>query len=145
MAKLLIKCSESAAHSIELKLGGNRFGRNPANDFPIDDPTVSGTHCEILVADDSAVIRDLGSTNGTFINDAPIQEAKLEPGQTIRLGAVELVVESTGVAIAIPELEVLTPSSAALLADGTRACWNHSQAHATHRCTQCHKVFCDAC
>src|SRR5438046_535628 len=112
MAKLLIKCSEAFAQSIELKLGVNRFGRNATKDIPIDDPTVSGTHCEVLLAHDSVVIRDLGSTNGTFINDVAIQEARLEAGQTIRLGAVELVVESTGVAVTIPELEVLTPSSA---------------------------------
>ena len=145
MAKLLIKCSEACAQSIELKVGVNRFGRNATNDFPIDDPTVSSSHCEILLADDSVSIRDLGSTNGTFINGSAIQEARLETGQTIRLGAVELVVESTRVPITIHELEALTPSSAALLADGTRACWNHPQERATHRCTQCHKMFCDAC
>src|SRR5262249_42635837 len=130
MARLTIKNQEASAQSIELKLGVNRFGRSAANDFPIEDATVSGTHCEIVLADDSVIIRDLGSTNGTYVNDRAIQEARLETGQTVRFGEVEFVVESTEVTIAIPELEVPVPTSAVLLADGTRACLNHPQTRA---------------
>ena len=145
MARLLIKNADATAQSFELKLGVNRVGRHVTNDLSINDPTVSGAHCEIVLGDQGVLIRDLGSTNGTFINGLAVQEARLESGQTIRLGAAELVVESTVVAFAIPELEVPAPISAALLADGSRACLNHSQTRAAHRCTQCHKVFCDAC
>ena len=144
MARLQIKNAEGFAQSIELKLGTNRLGRNRTNDFPIDHPTVSGKHCEIVVNDESVLIRDLGSTNGTIIDGRAILEARLETGQTIQLGAVELVVETTVVAFTIPALE-LAPTLPALLADGSRACLNHPQARATRRCTQCHKVFCDAC
>jgi len=66
----------------------NRLGRSEANDFQIDHPTVSGAHCEIVYLDDAVLVRDRGSTNGTFIDGKLITEARLESGATLRLGEV---------------------------------------------------------
>src|SRR5216110_25086 len=90
MSRLLIRRGASGTQEIVLKPGANRVGRNEQNDLPINDPTVSGFHCEIDFEHDTVIVRDLGSTNGTFINSVPIRQAILEPGQTLRLGSVEL-------------------------------------------------------
>ena len=91
MAKLVVQPGSPAAWEIKLKAGTNSLGRNPANDFKLDDPSVSGSHCEILLENENAVIKDLGSTNGTFVNRAPVTEAALQPGHTIHLGGVEMM------------------------------------------------------
>ena len=91
MARLVVQPGSPAAWEIKLKAGTNSLGRNPANDFKLDDPSVSGSHCQIVVEHGTAVIRDLGSTNGTFVNRTPVKEAALQPGQTIHLGGVELM------------------------------------------------------
>src|SRR5438876_11944743 len=90
MSRLLIQRGASGTQEIMLKPGANRLGRSEQNDLPINDPTVSGFHCEIAFEQDTVIVRDLGSTNGTFINSVPIRQAILEPGQTLRLGSVEL-------------------------------------------------------
>jgi FHA domain-containing protein len=145
MPQLLVKSGGTFAQRLELKAGLSRLGRNPANDVRIDDPTVSGLHCEISVLDDTVIVRDCGSTNGTFINGRPIQEATLLAGQVLLLGAVELMIDATPVTISIPKLEVELPKVPTLLSDGSPACLNHPETRGSHRCTKCSKVFCEAC
>src|SRR5947209_4943278 len=91
MPKLVVKPGSPASWAIDLKSGTNSLGRGFANDFRIEDPSVSGSHCQILLTNGATFIRDLGSTNGTFINGRPIKEAYLQPGQTLHLGGVELL------------------------------------------------------
>src|ERR1035438_7147122 len=95
MARLVIKSTENGDRVIDLNLGVNRLGRIPKNDFPIEHPTVSSRHCEIVLANDGVMVRDCTSANGTFVNGERIQEATLSVGQTLHLGEVELVVETT--------------------------------------------------
>ena len=91
MPLLVVQPGSPAAREIKLKAGANSLGRGPANDFPFEEPSVSGAHCQIIVENGKAVIRDLGSTNGTFVNRAPVKEAVLQAGQTIHLGGLELM------------------------------------------------------
>jgi hypothetical protein len=91
MARLVVQPSSPAAWEVKLKAGTNSLGRNPANDVRLDDPSVSSSHCQIVVDSGNAVIKDLGSTNGTYVNRAPIKEAVLQPGQTIHLGGLEMM------------------------------------------------------
>ncbi|HKI70293.1 MAG TPA: hypothetical protein VKA67_11930, partial [Verrucomicrobiae bacterium] len=58
---------------------------------------------------------------------------------------VELYVESTELTVAIPKFAMERPAPPVVLADGSMFCTRHPQARATHRCTQCHEVLCDAC
>ena len=67
-----------------------RIGAGPGNDFLLDHPTVSSVHLEIATTDKGFRLRDLGSTNGTFINGVRVLEALLEDGQTITVGEVKL-------------------------------------------------------
>jgi len=63
------------------------------NTVQIADASVSSRHAEILLRGTDIVVRDLNSTNGTFINNEKISEATLKPGQTLRFGQVELKID----------------------------------------------------
>jgi hypothetical protein len=100
MPRLLINPGTPSTWEIQLRPGSNSLGRGAANDFQIDHPSVSGSHCQIVLENGGAIIRDLGSTNGTFINRAPVTEAALQAGQTIHLGGVEIMFQGDGPASA---------------------------------------------
>jgi len=145
MARLVIKSAGFEGRVIELNLRVNRVGRSPTNDIQIEHPTVSATHCEIMLADDGVLVRDCASTNGTFVGGQRIEEARLSAGQSLHVGDVELLVETTDVTIAIPSIEVSRPAPPVVLSDGSLICPRHPNAHATHQCTHCREVLCDAC
>src|ERR1039457_267327 len=91
MARLVVQPGSPAAWEIKLKAGTNSLERGPANDFTLDDPSVSSSHCHIVLENEHTIIRDLGSTNGTYVNRAPVKETLLQPGRTIHLGGVEMM------------------------------------------------------
>jgi len=145
MATLVIKSEGFDAQTIQLRMGLNRFGRSKENDFQIEHATISAHHCDIVLGDGMVFVRDQESTNGTFVNDCQVSEAPLEVGQTLRLGDIELFVESTDVKIAIPKFEVPRPAPPVVLNDGGLICPRHPRARATHQCTHCLEILCDAC
>jgi hypothetical protein len=146
MARLLIKTAGIENQLIELRLGANRIGRSPDADFTIAQPTVSGLHCELILREEGVTLRDLESTNGTFLNGKRVREAKLFPGQIVRLGDVELLVESIDVKVVIPRfINTELPAPPIVLADGSMVCPRHSHARVTHRCMHCLEVMCEAC
>jgi len=67
------------------------IGRRPNNDLHIDNLAVSGHHAQIQRTDEGYVLEDLGSTNGTFVNDAMIKRHLLHPGDVVRIGKHELL------------------------------------------------------
>ena len=145
MASLLIKSDGFHNQVVELKLGLNRFGRSPANDFQIEHPTVSAHHCEVVLRDGEVLVRDCDSTNGTFLDGEPVHEQTLHAGQVLRLGDIEMLVESTDVRIAIPKFEVPCSAPPVVLPDGSLLCPRHPRAHVTHQCTHCRELLCDSC
>jgi two-component system response regulator GlrR len=62
------------------------IGRQEANDVFIDDPTVSRFHCEIVVDQAGARVRDLESRNGTFVDGTRVVDAWLRDGTQLGLG-----------------------------------------------------------
>lgn len=130
MAKLVVRTDGLPAEVIKLKSGINRFGRSSGNDFQIEHPTVSRFHCEIEVREDAMFVRDLDSSNGTFINDQQIGEAQLETGHVLRLGEVYMEVKDAPKFVGNDELV---------------PCANHPKLSAIMECTQCHKKFCGSC
>ncbi len=90
MAKLVVYTESLKGLSHELKVERTTVGRVEDNTFQIADPSVSSHHCEILLKGTDVVVKDLNSTNGTYINGDRISEATLKPGQTLRLGQVDL-------------------------------------------------------
>src|SRR2546421_292445 len=146
MATLLIKSEGFEGRVLKLRLGTNRLGRSPKSDFQIEHPSISAIHCEIDVVGDALIVRDCESTNGTFVDGEPVASAMLTAGRSLRLGEVELIAESTDVAIHIPHFEV-PPVSAppVVLADGSMACPRHEQRRSTYRCRHCREVMCHEC
>jgi pSer/pThr/pTyr-binding forkhead associated (FHA) protein len=101
MAKLVILTQGLTGRAHELNVDRTTIGRVEDNTFQIAETSVSSHHCEVLLRGSDVVIKDLNSTNGTFINDQPVtSESVLKPGQTLRLGTVELKLETGGVASA---------------------------------------------
>lgn len=92
--RLLVNPGTPQAWEISLKPGVNRIGRSEQNDFQITHASVSGAHCEIVISGTGAVLRDLGSTNGTFVNRSQVREINLQPGQHVQLGSVDMIFES---------------------------------------------------
>jgi transcriptional regulator with GAF, ATPase, and Fis domain len=76
-------------------------GKAEGNDVVLADDTVSRQHLTIGRVVEGIEVRDLGSTNGTRIGKARIKQAIVEPGTTVKAGAIELVirVELQGVEI----------------------------------------------
>ncbi|HEU5070041.1 MAG TPA: FHA domain-containing protein [Verrucomicrobiae bacterium] len=90
MAKLQVLSGSLAGQSFELKEGKTTVGRVEDNAILIAEPSVSSHHAEIHVVEQDVIIKDLGSTNGSFINGEKITESVLKAGQVLRLGQVEL-------------------------------------------------------
>jgi hypothetical protein len=91
MPKLVLNHGTAQAWEYELKPGINSVGRNPANDFRIEEGSVSVFHAQIILDGRSVTVKDLGSTNGTFISRSQVREGFLNPGQILQLGRVELM------------------------------------------------------
>lgn len=68
------------------------FGRASENDVVLEgDPYASSRHSAVLVRDGARIVRDLGSTNGTFVGGAPLAgEHVLRTGDELRIGETEL-------------------------------------------------------
>jgi hypothetical protein len=72
------------------------IGRLEDNSFQIQEQSISSHHCEVLLKGNDVVVKDLNSTNGTYINGEKVSEKALKPGQILRLGQVEIRLEGNG-------------------------------------------------
>jgi len=68
-------------------------GRAPRADFILEAALVSRLHCRLEAESEALLVVDLDSTNGTFVNDKRIDQARLSSGDRLRIGRVELTVE----------------------------------------------------
>jgi pSer/pThr/pTyr-binding forkhead associated (FHA) protein len=93
MPRLVVLSEGLTGRSHELKAETTTVGRVEDNTFQIPDASVSSHHCEIILKGNEVFVRDLNSTNGTFINGRQITEATLKPSQILRLGQVEVRLE----------------------------------------------------
>jgi pSer/pThr/pTyr-binding forkhead associated (FHA) protein len=106
MAKLVLLSEGLTGRSYELKTEKTTVGRVSDNSFEIPEASVSSHHAEIHLRGNDVLVKDLDSTNGTFINGEKITEGILKPGQILRLGMVEMRLE-TGEAAAAMRKQVL--------------------------------------
>ena len=145
MARLIVKTQNGGGQVIELKLGVNRLGRSPDNDFQIEHPTISAVHCEVQLVGDELIVRDCASTNGTFVRGQAIEQAAICAGQSFSVGDVEILVETTDLNISIPEFEIPRPAPPVVRTDGSLLCPRHLDAQVTHQCLKCLEVMCGKC
>jgi len=104
MARLVILSEGLTGKAHELTVDKTTIGRVDDNTFPIPEGSVSSHHCEILLRGVDIIVRDLNSTNGTFINGNQVSgEAPLKPGQILRLGQIEMRLEDASAKPATPK------------------------------------------
>src|SRR3989475_11010196 len=112
MAKLVVLSAGMTGRTYELKVDRTTIGRVEDNTFQIAEPSVSSHHCEILLRGSDVVVRDLNSTNGTYINGEKITETVLKPGQVLRLGQIEMRLETDSTSSSVaPSTTPSTPST----------------------------------
>ncbi|MEO5987470.1 MAG: FHA domain-containing protein [Candidatus Eisenbacteria bacterium] len=73
-------------HMVTLGDGAVRLGRSPECDIVLEDPGISREHAELVRTGEGWEVRDLGSRNGTFVNDEQVDRRRLSPGDVVRLG-----------------------------------------------------------
>lgn len=81
---------------VSLAEGQYIIGRQASAQIRVPLSTVSRQHCEVLVRDNTIRVRDLGSSNGTFVNDDRVQEAELHAGDVLTVGTFAFVVQING-------------------------------------------------
>jgi hypothetical protein len=145
MARLLIQTNAVTKTPWELNWGITRVGRSPDNDIVLDHPSVSSRHCELELGVDSLVVRDCGSTNGTFVNGQPVKQASLEAGQTLRLGQVTASIEWSRDSVHVPDLVTAKPAASVALGEGVLSCMHHATVPALWQCPKCVRYFCAQC
>ncbi len=75
--------------------GGARLGRSSGNDIVLTDPSLSRFHCRLFFKPDGTLwISDLGSTNASLVNNQPIPDAPLKPGDVLEFGSTRLRIQS---------------------------------------------------
>jgi pSer/pThr/pTyr-binding forkhead associated (FHA) protein len=119
MARLVLLSEGLTGRIFELKVEKTTVGRVEDNTFQIAETSVSSHHAEIHLRGSEVVVKDLNSTNGTFINGEKVAEAVLKPGQILRLGMIEMRLE-TGDAAAPTGAAGATTSTTKKALDQTR-------------------------
>ena len=170
MAILSWRTDQGQSGEFNLQEGSIYIGREAGNECIVPDPSVSSRHCEALVQDGGLVIRDLGSTNGTFVQGQRVGNALIEPGDNFRLGNVEFsytpapspVVappSAPRAAVRISKVAVATAAESSLPAEEADlaesplepssppagVCFHHPASPAASTCAKCEHDLCPAC
>lgn len=78
-------------NTFELEGSETTIGRDPANSIFLNDMTVSRSHAKIVSSGGNAVIEDLGSLNGTWVDGAIVNSAPLHDGSSVQIGTFTLI------------------------------------------------------
>ncbi len=99
MAKLYLKFESSVLKEITLSQAPATIGRLPDNTVQIDNLAVSGHHARITWDKDHYEIEDLGSLNGTYVNNERVGKAKLRHCDLVKIGKHEIEFKNEGPAL----------------------------------------------
>lgn len=96
MLKLKHIINGAVVSEIDLAEGEYSIGRNHGNSLQLDDGVVSGEHALLTLTPSTYLpemlevrIKDLASTNGTYVNNALVKEKEVKHGDSIRIGSYE--------------------------------------------------------
>jgi DNA-binding NtrC family response regulator len=153
-ARFKVNKGRDAGKEMVLQKAHVSIGSLPENDLVLTDATVSRRHATVEEKSDGYVLRDLDSTNGTFLDGVRVREGYLMPGAVIRLGQTELTFspmeeridnlrsdsssfgELTGSSIAMREvygiLERIAPTDVTVLLEGETGTGKELAARAVH-------------
>ncbi len=91
IAVLIVRAGAQAGARFVLEAGLTRLGRHPESEISLEDITVSRRHAEIERESDGYVIRDVGSLNGTYVNQERVDRSALHHGDEVQIGKFRLV------------------------------------------------------
>lgn len=89
---LVIERGPQTGMSYVLPQGNTTVGRHPESDIFLNDVTVSRQHCRFVLEEGRLMVEDSGSTNGTYVNDARVDEAQLRAGDEVLVGRFHFLV-----------------------------------------------------
>jgi len=98
MAKLVLKFEQTVLKEVGISDRPVTIGRLPDNDIQVDNLAVSSHHARVYREGNSIVVEDLGSLNGTFLNNQRITKSTAKNGDTILIGKHHIEVHDTGFA-----------------------------------------------
>jgi predicted component of type VI protein secretion system len=110
MALLRITKGVPAGKATEIGDDAVTVGRAAANTICVQDPAISGRHFGVRREGKRVTLKDLGSTNGTYLNGKPVTESALKAGDVIAVGEIEFTLE--GDDIEAPEPAAAQPEPA---------------------------------
>ena len=146
MHRLIVNPDTDQAWEIPLLEGFVELGRDPATGHAIEHPSVSEAHCQVVVAGGEVQVQDLGSAQGTFVDGLRVEQAALKPGQTLRLGEVELrLIADSSTSLPPPIPGLAEPAIAPTDAGTGKHCRYHPKASATWICHDCRADYCGLC
>jgi FHA domain/zinc-ribbon domain len=93
-AVLVIRSGDLTGSRFTLSKDITQIGRHQDSDILLDDITVSRRHAEILKTSNSLLVRDLGSLNGTYVNQSRVDEFVLKHGDELQVGKYRMVLFS---------------------------------------------------
>ena len=105
MAKLVVISEPLAGFTFELGESWTTIGRSDCNMFQLVENSVSSRHCEVKARGDELLVRDLNSTNGTFVSGMKVTEGVVKFGQIFRVGYMDLRFEST--VASVPKISLI--------------------------------------
>jgi pSer/pThr/pTyr-binding forkhead associated (FHA) protein len=97
MVKLLVVDGSTNVKEVTLRRIRTVAGRKKGCKLRIRSELVSRIHCSLIRDGSRLSIKDLGSSNGTYVNGVRVSEAALQSGDTIQIGPVKFVVQMIGV------------------------------------------------
>jgi len=91
---LVIRSGEMTGSRFTLSKDVTLIGRHPESDILLDDITVSRRHAEVIKTSSALIVRDLGSLNGTYVNQTRVDEFTLKHGDELQVGKFRMVLFS---------------------------------------------------
>ena len=130
MNVVLVMFKDQDRRDFPLKQERTIIGRRQDCDLRIPTKDVSRQHCELLLKKNSVLAKDLGSSNGTFVNGKRIAEVELKAGDRFRVGPVTFIVQIAGKPATIKPEHAVPPSTMepAAAAAGDEATFELSEA-----------------
>ncbi len=108
---LVLARPDGSLQEVALKRARLVVGRHQDCQIRLNDPAVSRQHCEIIVEGDRAIIRDLGSSNGTFVNKRRVSQTELGAGDLIAIGPFVFALRVDGAPAKLDAADLLARGS----------------------------------
>jgi len=93
-AVLVVRSGDLTGSRFTLSKDVTQIGRHQDSDILLDDITVSRRHAEIIKTSKSLLVKDLGSLNGTYVNQSRVDEFALKHGDELQVGKFRMVLFS---------------------------------------------------